>query len=108
MLTIVDDFGTGYSSLAYLQRLPISGVKIDRSFVTPLGQSAQATAIVRSIIALADTLGIYTVAERIETAQQLAILVELGATFGQGFFFSKPVPSAEVELLLSKSYLAAS
>ncbi|MFN2528760.1 MAG: EAL domain-containing protein [Candidatus Baltobacteraceae bacterium] len=108
VLTVVDDFGTGYSSLAYLQRLPISGVKIDRSFIAPLGESAQATAIVRSVIALADTLGLYTVAEGIETAQQLAILVDLGATFGQGFFFSKPVPFGEAQLLLSKSYLAAS
>lgn len=108
VLTLVDDFGTGYSSLAYLQRLPISGVKIDRSFITPLGQSSQATAIVRSIIALADTLGLYTVAEGIETAQQLAILVELGATMGQGFFFSKPVPPEEVQRLIMKDYRAAS
>ncbi|GAC1390168.1 MAG: hypothetical protein NVSMB31_06910 [Vulcanimicrobiaceae bacterium] len=100
VLTLVDDFGTGYSSLSYLQRLPISGVKIDRSFVAPLGQSAQATAIVRSIIALAQTLGLYTVAEGIETTEQLAILKGLGATYGQGYFFSHPVPRHEVAGLL--------
>ncbi|MDP9016878.1 MAG: EAL domain-containing protein, partial [Candidatus Eremiobacteraeota bacterium] len=102
VLTLVDDFGTGYSSLSYLQRLPISGVKIDQSFVAPLGQSAQATAIVRSIIALAKTLELYTVAEGIETAEQWAILKELGATYGQGYFFSVPVPTNEVAPLLQR------
>lgn len=91
VLAVVDDFGTGYSSLAYLQRLPIAGVKIDRSFITPLEESPQAKAIVRGVIALAETLGLYTVAEGVETPGQLAILEQLGANYVQGFFFSKPL-----------------
>ncbi|MBV8244340.1 MAG: EAL domain-containing protein [Candidatus Eremiobacteraeota bacterium] len=91
--TVVDDFGSGYSSLSYLQRLPISGLKIDRVFVTPLGRDGHAEAIVRSIVALARTLGLYTVAEGVETEEQLRVLERLGVEFVQGFFFSPPRPA---------------
>ena len=108
VLAVVDDFGTGYSSLSYLQRLPITGVKIDRSFITPLEESAQAKAIVRGVIALADTLGLYTVAEGVETAGQLAVLDQLGATYVQGFFFSKPLSLHDILALLQAEYSKAS
>jgi diguanylate cyclase (GGDEF)-like protein len=88
---VVDDFGAGHSSLAYLHRLPIAGLKIDRSFVAPLAQDEQAVAIVRSIVALASTLGLYTVAEGVETGAQLDILRQLGVAHAQGFFFSPAV-----------------
>jgi EAL domain-containing protein (putative c-di-GMP-specific phosphodiesterase class I) len=85
---LVDDFGVGHSSLTYLHRLPIAGLKIDRSFVAALTSGEQAIAIVRSIVALAQTLELYTIAEGVETAAQLAILEELGVVYAQGFFFS--------------------
>jgi diguanylate cyclase (GGDEF)-like protein len=94
MQIVLDDFGAGHSSLAYLHRLPIAGLKIDRSFIEPLATDPQAVAIVRSIVALAKTLGLYTVAEGVETAEQLGILEELGVPYAQGFFFSPAVALA--------------
>ncbi len=88
----LDDFGTGYSSLSYLQRLPIDVLKIDRSFITPLG-SDQANAIVRAIVAMAHSLELSVVAEGVETEQQLAILRTLGCDIGQGYLYSKPLPA---------------
>jgi diguanylate cyclase (GGDEF)-like protein len=88
MQIVLDDFGAGHSSLAYLHRLPIAGLKIDRSFIEPLATDSQAVAIVRSIVALAQTLDLYTVAEGVETAAQLEILHQLGVHYAQGFFFS--------------------
>lgn len=97
MQIVLDDFGAGHSSLAYLHRLPIAGLKIDRSFVEPLVSDPQTVAIVRSIVALAQTLGLYTVAEGVETAEQLEILRQLGVLYAQGFFFS---PALELAALL--------
>jgi diguanylate cyclase (GGDEF)-like protein len=94
---VLDDFGSGHSSLAYLHRLPIAGLKIDRSFVSPLAEEPQAVAIVRSIVALAQTLNLYTVAEGVETDEQMAIVRQLGVTFAQGFLFS---PALELSALL--------
>jgi diguanylate cyclase (GGDEF)-like protein len=88
MQIILDDFGAGHSSLAYLHRLPIAGLKIDRSFIEHLPSDAQALAIVRSIVALAQTLGLYTVAEGVENAGQLAVVRQLGVTYAQGFLFA--------------------
>jgi diguanylate cyclase (GGDEF)-like protein/PAS domain S-box-containing protein len=88
----LDDFGTGYSSLSYLQRLPIDVLKIDRSFITPLG-SDQSNAIVRAIIAMAHSLNLLVVAEGVETEQQLSILRMLGCDIAQGYLYSKPVPA---------------
>jgi sensor c-di-GMP phosphodiesterase-like protein len=93
---LVDDFGVGHSSLTYLHRLPIAGLKIDRSFISALTSGDQAVAIVRSIVALAETLDLYTIAEGVETSGQLAILEELGVTFAQGFFFSPALSLADL------------
>ena len=99
----LDDFGTGYSSLSYLQRLPIDVLKIDRSFITPLG-SDQANAIVRAIIAMAHSLDLLVVAEGVETERQLSILRMLGCDIAQGYLYSKPVSaSVFMERLLRQS-----
>ena len=87
----VDDFGTGYSSLAYLKRFPIDVLKIDRAFVSGLGQAEQDSAIVQTVIALAHALGLRTTAEGIEERSQWDHLEQLGCDQGQGFIFSKPL-----------------
>lgn len=92
----LDDFGTGYSSLSYLSRLPIDTLKIDRSFVDTLGSRPQSDAVVRSITALARALGLSTVAEGVETGQQLRSLQQLGCDDIQGYLVSRPIPAAEV------------
>jgi diguanylate cyclase (GGDEF)-like protein len=93
---VLDDFGAGHSSLNYLHRLPIAGLKIDRSFVERLASDDQAVAIVRSIVALAATLGLYTIAEGVESQAQLAILKELDVGYAQGFFFSPALGLAQL------------
>jgi len=96
----IDDFGTGYSSLSYLQRLPVDILKIDQSFVSTLGQSESSDAIVRTIIALANGLKLKIIAEGVETAEQLALLQELGCDYAQGFLFSKPRSAEEITRML--------
>ena len=90
----IDDFGTGYSSLAYLKRFPVDTLKIDRSFVDGVGQDAQDTAIVKSVVALAKTLHLQVTGEGIETPAQAAQLRALGCDCGQGYLFARPVPAA--------------
>jgi diguanylate cyclase (GGDEF)-like protein len=85
----IDDFGTGYSALAYLRSFPIDIVKIDQSFVSSLDQDEQAVALVRSIISVADALGLDTVAEGVETVTQLETLRRLGCQVAQGYHFSR-------------------
>jgi predicted signal transduction protein with EAL and GGDEF domain/DNA-binding response OmpR family regulator len=92
----IDDFGTDYSSLSRLTTLPISELKIDRSFVRELGVSPQSSAVAAAIIALARTLGLRVVAEGVETLRQMEELDRLGCTDMQGFLFSRPVPAAEL------------
>ena len=87
----MDDFGTGYSSLAYLQRLPIDILKIDKSFVTGMMVDPDAVAIVRAVLSLADALGMSTTAEGIETVELATTLATLGCASGQGFFFARPL-----------------
>jgi EAL domain-containing protein (putative c-di-GMP-specific phosphodiesterase class I) len=89
----LDDFGTGYSSLAYLTQLPIDTLKIDRSFVDKLGESGQSRAVVRSITALAQALGLSTIAEGVETRAQLDSLRALGCDEVQGYFYARPMPA---------------
>ncbi|MCW8890281.1 MAG: EAL domain-containing protein [Sedimenticola sp.] len=91
----IDDFGTGYSSLAYLKQLPLSKLKIDRSFIIPLEENPRSRAIIDSVVHLAQGLDMQVVAEGVDTPGQLAILRELECGYLQGFLFSKPV-SAEV------------
>ena len=87
----MDDFGTGYSSLAYLQRLPIDVLKIDKSFVTGMMRDSDSIAIVRAVLSLADALGMRTTAEGIETVELATTLAALGCSSGQGYFFAKPL-----------------
>ncbi len=87
----IDDFGTGYSSLAYLTQLPISELKIDRSFVRDLGSTEQSSAVVTAIIALARSLGLRVIAEGVETERQRQVLHRLGCSTMQGFFFTRPL-----------------
>ena len=96
----VDDFGTGYSSLSYLQRFAYDTLKIDRSFVAGIDQERDATAIVKTIVALAQMLKINVVAEGVETASQFKRLRELGCPHAQGFWFSKAVATPDAEELL--------
>ena len=97
----LDDFGTGYSSLAYLQRLPIDVLKIDRAFARGLGRDSNDAGIVQMILTLAQLLELDTIAEGVETAEQIAVLRKLGCRMGQGYFFSAGVPAAQAERLLA-------
>ena len=101
----IDDFGTGYSSLAYLTTLPISELKIDRSFVRDLGITPQSSAVVTAIIALARSLGLRVIAEGVENLRQMEVLHRLGCTVMQGFLFSKAIPPDELELWLQQTVL---
>ena len=87
----MDDFGTGYSSLAYLQRLPIDVLKIDRSFITGMMSDPDSIAIVRAVLSLADALGMSTTAEGIESVELATTLAALGCASGQGYYFAKPL-----------------
>ncbi|MBK8078150.1 MAG: EAL domain-containing protein [Kineosporiaceae bacterium] len=97
----IDDFGTGYSSLAYLQQLPVSTVKIDQSFVTPLLIDPAAAAIVGSVIDLARSLGLAVVAEGVEDQRTLEHLAAIDCHFVQGFLLSRPTPAGELTTWLT-------
>jgi EAL domain-containing protein (putative c-di-GMP-specific phosphodiesterase class I) len=98
----MDDFGTGYSSLSYLHRFAFDKIKIDRSFVADIMRTSGAAAIVRAITGLGRSLGMVTLAEGVETREQLAHLRQEGCTEVQGFFLSPPVPAAEVATVLHR------
>ena len=100
----IDDFGTGYSSLAYLHKMPVDVLKIDRSFVNYVADSEKHMAIVRTIVTLAKSLNLQVVAEGIETAEQLDVLSSMGCQMGQGFFFAKPGPADQATKMISKSW----
>ena len=97
----LDDFGTGYSSLSYLKRLPVSLLKIDRSFVERLGQDAEDEVLVTGIVYVASALGLRVVAEGVETPEQLSWVKSLGCELVQGHYFSEPLPSEAAEELLT-------
>ncbi len=100
MRIVVDDFGVGYSSLAYLKNFPISVVKIDRSFVRELPTDPEDQAITRTICGLAHELGMRTVAEGVESPEQLELLRRYRCSHAQGFLFSRPVERAEAEAMI--------
>jgi diguanylate cyclase (GGDEF)-like protein/PAS domain S-box-containing protein len=99
----IDDFGTGYSSLAYLKRLPVHEIKIDKSFVLHMAQDESDEAIVRSTISLGHDLGLLVVAEGVETPQTWTLLSDLGCDLGQGYYLSRPIPGNELALWLQDS-----
>jgi predicted signal transduction protein with EAL and GGDEF domain/DNA-binding response OmpR family regulator len=101
----IDDFGTGYSSLAYLTTLPISELKIDRSFVRDLGSTPQSSAVVTAIIALARSLDLRVVAEGVENLRQMEVLRRLGCGIMQGFLFSGAKPASEIDTWLRQTVL---
>ncbi|RIK08823.1 MAG: hypothetical protein DCC49_08315 [Acidobacteria bacterium] len=96
----IDDFGTGYSSFGYLQNLPVGALKIDRMFVDKLDPAGGSSAIVRGIVEMAHALDIETVAEGVETQDQMAMLASLGCDYIQGFHISRPVPPDEFAQLM--------
>ena len=91
---VLDDFGVGFSSLGYLKRLPLSMIKLDRTFVENLTEGSHDAAIVRAVSEMAVTMGIGVVAEGVETEEQVRMADALGCGFAQGFHFSEPVPAA--------------
>jgi EAL domain-containing protein (putative c-di-GMP-specific phosphodiesterase class I) len=98
----VDDFGTGYSSLNYIRRFPVDILKVDKSFVDGVNDGGEASALTEAVIKLAGILNLRPVAEGIERADQLQRLLELRCDLGQGFYFSKPLPSEDLALLLDE------
>jgi diguanylate cyclase (GGDEF)-like protein len=101
----IDDFGTGYSSLAYLRELPVDAIKIDRSFITNLGASHDATALVNMLVELGRSLRITTLGEGIEHEGQLELLQDANCELGQGFLFARPLPAGQIDELLGNGTL---
>lgn len=99
----LDDFGTGYSCLLHLQALPFDEIKIDRSFIASMVESAQSRKIIAAVISLGHSLGLSTVAEGIEQAEQSALLNGLGCDIGQGWLFGKPVAAVDLPSIVSAS-----
>ena len=102
----LDDFGTGFSSFTHLQRFPVAGVKIDRSFTCRLGEDPRSDTVVAGLVGLGTSMGLHVVAEGIETLDQLRALQRLGCPFGQGYLFSRPVPAEEIGDLLEHGWAA--
>ncbi|HEX6394269.1 MAG TPA: EAL domain-containing protein [Acidimicrobiales bacterium] len=96
----IDDFGTGYSSLSYLRQVPFDILKIDKEFIDGLTSGVTDTALTKTILSLADTLGMFSVAEGVEERNQAVVLQGLGCRYAQGYLFSKPLPAADIERLL--------
>jgi EAL domain-containing protein (putative c-di-GMP-specific phosphodiesterase class I) len=102
----IDDFGTGYSSLSYLKRFKIDKLKIDQSFIRDMENHPEDAAIIVAIIGMAKALKFKTIAEGVETEQQLAFLQQNHCDEIQGYLFSKPVPAKQFELLLRKGTIS--
>ena len=101
----LDDFGTGYSSLSYLSRMPLTSLKVDKSFVSGLPDDGDNRAIVRAILAMADSLGLSVTAEGVETVEQVRALKEMACDVLQGYYFSIPVPAADIHCLLQRRWV---
>ena len=101
----IDDFGTGYSSLAYLKRFPLNTLKIDRSFIQDITQNTDDQEITRAIIAMGQNLGLKVLAEGVETEEQVAILRDSGCDYIQGYFYSRPLPAAQLAKYLKQENL---
>ena len=97
----MDDFGTGHSSLSYLRSFPFDKIKIDRSFVHDLSSKKDCRAIISAVAQLANSLGIETTAEGVETQEELDYLKRSGCTEGQGHFFSKAMPAKDVYAMIA-------
>jgi EAL domain-containing protein (putative c-di-GMP-specific phosphodiesterase class I) len=98
----IDDFGTGYSSLSYLKELPVDVLKVDQSFVRDMITDSNDSAIVKTILAMADSLKLKTVAEGVETLEHLQVLQALGCSSYQGYLFSPPINAEKFEDLIKK------
>ncbi|WP_341501997.1 EAL domain-containing protein [Gallaecimonas sp. GXIMD4217] len=101
----IDDFGTGYSSLSYLKRFAVDTLKVDRSFVSGLGEDDQARILVRAIVQMAHSLDLSVVAEGVENTEQLAVLLAEGFDHAQGYHFGRPMAAEQVTALLQRGYL---
>ena len=103
----IDDFGTGYSSLSYLKRFPVDNLKIDRSFIEELGRAPNGAPkdkeIVRAMIDLTHALGMKVIAEGVETSEQLARLRNMKCDLAQGNYFSEPLPSEALTIILAEN-----
>jgi len=99
----IDDFGTGYSSLGYLHRFPVDTLKIDRSFVGRIGEAAENIEIVRTIVSLAENMGMEVVAEGVETLVQFSQLRALNCQYGQGYLFSRAVEASSIDGWISRT-----
>jgi EAL domain-containing protein (putative c-di-GMP-specific phosphodiesterase class I) len=97
----IDDFGTGYSSLAYLRQFPVDTLKIDRAFVSGIARSPEAKAVIRTLVALAKSLEIDTVAEGIDDERQRRSLLAEGCSAGQGFLFARPMDAEAMQTFLA-------
>ncbi len=102
----LDDFGTGYSSLKYLKEFPIQVLKVDKSFVDDIGKNKSNEALVLTTLRMAESLGMYCIAEGIEEAQQIEFFKLHGCTYLQGYYYSKPVPETDTAALIEYSWLA--
>ena len=97
---MMDDFGTGHSSLSGLYALPIDELKIDQSFIRSASSNKELIAITSSIMTLAENLSLHTIGEGVESIDHVAMLLDMGCVFGQGYYFSKPLPVADFEAWL--------
>jgi len=100
----IDDFGTGYSALSSLRDMPVDVLKIDKSFVDHIADSAEAAHLVQMILQLAHDFRISTVAEGAENVRQVQMLRAMGCSFVQGYYFSKPLPESELEIVLQRDF----